>query len=173
MLVKLGWWSFRREMWWCDVMGFEGQCVQAVGRCKAVIGERREDVIKFWGTVLDIQYIRMMKWMERRERVVKGKCHKITWNCHVRENNVYECKTRFKELHSANNDTCIFGSETCMWNKAHQFRVHAVEMSFLIGAYGMTRWKDESHENVQYTKDVKVVQIVDRWSEYKRKTEII
>ncbi len=35
-----------------------------------------------------------------------------------------------------------------MWNKVQQLRVRAVEMSFLRGACGMTRWNSESNENI-------------------------
>ncbi len=35
-----------------------------------------------------------------------------------------------------------------MWNRAQQSRVHSVEMSYLRGACGMTRWEGESNEHV-------------------------
>ena len=40
------------------------------------------------------------------------------------------------------------GSETWTWNRAQQLRVSAVEMSYLRGACGVTRWEDESNESV-------------------------
>ncbi len=41
----------------------------------------------------------------------------------------------------------MYGSQTWTWNRA-QSRVHDVEMSYLRGACGVTRWKDESNESV-------------------------
>ncbi len=42
--------------------------------------------------------------------------------------------------------TLTCGSETWMWNRAQQSRVCAVEMSYLRGACGVTRWEGESNE---------------------------
>ncbi len=39
-------------------------------------------------------------------------------------------------------------SETWTWNRAQQSRVCAVEMSYLRGACGLTRWEGESSESV-------------------------
>ncbi len=44
--------------------------------------------------------------------------------------------------------TLMYGSETWTWNRAQQSRVHAVEMSYLRGACGVTRWDGESNESV-------------------------
>ncbi len=41
-----------------------------------------------------------------------------------------------------------YGSETWMWNRAQQSRERAVEMSYLRGACGVTRWDGESNESV-------------------------
>ncbi len=44
--------------------------------------------------------------------------------------------------------TLTYGSETWIWNRAQQSRTHAVEMSYLRGAHGVTRWEGESNESV-------------------------
>ncbi len=44
--------------------------------------------------------------------------------------------------------TLTYGSETWTWNRAQQSRVCAVEMSYLRGACGVTRWDGESNESV-------------------------
>ncbi len=41
-----------------------------------------------------------------------------------------------------------YGSETWTWNRAHLSRVHAVEMSYLRRACGVTRWEAKSNESV-------------------------
>ncbi len=43
-----------------------------------------------------------------------------------------------------------------MWSRAHQSRVHAVEMSSLRGACGVTRWDCVSDENLYERCGVKV-----------------
>ena len=37
-----------------------------------------------------------------------------------------------------------YGSETWIWNRAQQSRVHGVEIIYLIGACGMIRWEGEN-----------------------------
>ena len=44
--------------------------------------------------------------------------------------------------------TLMYGSETWTWNRAQQSGVHDVKMSYLRGACGVTRWKDETNESV-------------------------
>ncbi len=44
--------------------------------------------------------------------------------------------------------TLTYGSETWMWNRAQQSRVGAVEMSYLRGACGVTRWDGVSNKSV-------------------------
>ena len=44
--------------------------------------------------------------------------------------------------------TLMYGSETWIWNRAQQSRVCAVEISYLRGVYGLTRWEGESNESV-------------------------
>ncbi len=44
--------------------------------------------------------------------------------------------------------TLTYGSQTWTWNRAQQLRVDAVEMSYLTGACGVTRWDGESNESV-------------------------
>ncbi len=44
--------------------------------------------------------------------------------------------------------TLTYGSETWTMNRAQQSRVCAVEMSYLRGACGVTRWEGESKERV-------------------------
>ncbi len=40
------------------------------------------------------------------------------------------------------------------WNKAQHSRVHAVEMSYLRGACGVTRWEGETNESVYESCDM-------------------
>ncbi len=40
------------------------------------------------------------------------------------------------------------GSETWMWNRGQQSKVHAVETSYMRGACGVTRWDGESNESI-------------------------
>ncbi len=47
--------------------------------------------------------------------------------------------------------TLMYGSEMWMWNRVQQSRVCAVEMSYLRGACGATRWDGESNESVYET----------------------
>ncbi len=42
----------------------------------------------------------------------------------------------------------MYGSENWTWNRAQQSRVRVVEMSYLRGACGLTRWDGESNEIV-------------------------
>ncbi len=44
--------------------------------------------------------------------------------------------------------TLTYGSENCTWNGAQQSRVRAVEMSYLRGACGVSRWDGLSNESV-------------------------
>ena len=44
--------------------------------------------------------------------------------------------------------TLTYGSETWTWNRAQQSTVCAVEMSYLRGVCGVTRWDGESNESV-------------------------
>ena len=44
--------------------------------------------------------------------------------------------------------TLKYGSETWTWNRAQQSRVHAVEISYLRGACGVTRWEGDSNKSV-------------------------
>ena len=44
--------------------------------------------------------------------------------------------------------TLTYGSETWTWNRAQQSRVRGVEMSYLRGACGVTRWDSLSNESV-------------------------
>ncbi len=44
--------------------------------------------------------------------------------------------------------TLMYGSETWACNRAQQSSVHAVKMSYLRGACGVTRWDGKSNENV-------------------------
>ncbi len=43
--------------------------------------------------------------------------------------------------------TLMYGSETWTRNRAQQSSMHAVEMSYLRGAGGVTRWSGENNEN--------------------------
>ncbi len=42
----------------------------------------------------------------------------------------------------------MYGSETWTWNRGQRLRVRAVEMSYLRGTCGVTRWHAESNESV-------------------------
>ncbi len=44
--------------------------------------------------------------------------------------------------------TTTYGSETWTWNRTHKSRVRPVEISYLRGACGVTRWEVESTEGV-------------------------
>ncbi len=44
--------------------------------------------------------------------------------------------------------TSTYGSETWTWNRAQLPGVHAVEMSYLRGECGVTRWDGDSNESV-------------------------
>ncbi len=44
--------------------------------------------------------------------------------------------------------TLMHGSEMWTWSRAQQSRVRAVEMSYLRGACGVTRWDGDSKESV-------------------------
>ncbi len=44
--------------------------------------------------------------------------------------------------------TLTYGSENWTWNGTQQSRVHAVEMSYLRGACGVSRWDGLSNANV-------------------------
>ncbi len=44
--------------------------------------------------------------------------------------------------------TLTYGSENWIWNGAQQSRVHAVEMSYLRGACGVSRWDGLNNESV-------------------------
>ncbi len=48
--------------------------------------------------------------------------------------------------------TLTYGSENWTWNGAQQSRVRAVEMSYLRGACGVSRWHGLNNESV-YEKD--------------------
>ena len=41
-----------------------------------------------------------------------------------------------------------YGSSTWIWNRTQLLRVRGVEMSYLRGACGVTRWECESNESV-------------------------
>ncbi len=44
--------------------------------------------------------------------------------------------------------TLSYASETWTWNATEQSRIRAVEMSYLRGACGMSRWDGESNEDM-------------------------
>ncbi len=44
--------------------------------------------------------------------------------------------------------TLTYGLENWTWNEAQQLRVRAVEMSYLRGACGVSRWDGLSNESV-------------------------
>jgi len=44
--------------------------------------------------------------------------------------------------------TITYAAETWTWNEAHQSRIRAVEMSYLRGACGVSRWDGERNERV-------------------------
>ncbi len=43
--------------------------------------------------------------------------------------------------------TLSYASETWMWNAAQQSRIQAVEMNYMLGACGVSRWDGKSNED--------------------------
>ncbi len=84
---------------------------------------------------------------EIRERAVKGRSVIGSLARVMKGRNVsMEVKRGLKN--SILLPTLTYGSETWMWNMAQQSRVCAVEMSYLRGVCGVTRWEGESSESV-------------------------
>ena len=101
-------------------------------------------IIKYLGTVLskhgDMEG-------EVRERVMKGRSAIGSLERVMKGRNVsMEIKRGLRN--SILLPTLTYGSETWTWNKGQQSRVRAVEMSYLRGACGATRWDGESNESV-------------------------
>ncbi len=98
---------------------------------------------KYLGTVLS----KLGEMEEVRERAVKGK-NIIGYLARVMKRRNVSMEVKRGLRNSIFLLTLMYGSETWTWNRAQQSRVHAVEMSYLRGAYGVTRWDGESNENV-------------------------
>ncbi len=82
-------------------------------------------------------------WRNERERAVKGR---IVIGSLARIMKVRNVSLEVKR--GLRNRVLLYGSETWTWNRAQQSRVCAVEMSYLRGACGVTRWEGESNESV-------------------------
>ncbi len=95
----------------------------------------------------------MDREIRQRERAVKGRSVIGSFTKVMKGRNVsMEVKRGLRD--SILLPVFIYGSETWTWNRAQQSRVHAVEMSYLRGACGVTRttkacMKDAAWELVQ------------------------
>ncbi len=84
---------------------------------------------------------------EIRERVMKGRSVVGSLAGVMKGRNVsMEVKRGLKN--SILLPTLIYGSENWTWNGAQQSRVRALEMSYLRGACGVSRWDGLSYANV-------------------------
>ncbi len=113
-------------------------------RCEVVMGGERMEVViecKYLGTIL-----RKHREMEEvGERAVKGRRVMGSLARVMRGRNV-SMEVKRGPRNSIVLPTLMYGSETWMWNRAWQSRVRAVEMRYLRGACGVTRWDGESNE---------------------------
>ena len=115
--------------------------------CNIIIeGTKLEEVreFKYLGSML-CKYGSMEG--EIRERAVKGRQAIGTLGRIMRGRNV-SLNVKKGLRNSIVLPTLTYGSETWTWNDAQQSRVQAVEMSYLRGACGVTRWDRERNESV-------------------------
>ncbi len=136
----------RREVEVVDFRKQYGVGVLVNERCEIVLEERMEVVkeLKYLGTVLS-KYGEMEG--EVRERAVKGRTAIISL-ARVMKGRSVSIEVRRGLRNSIHLPTLTYGSEMWMWNGAQQSRVHAVDMSYLRGACGVTRWDGESNKSV-------------------------
>ena len=117
------------------------------GGCNILMnGERLEEVeeFKYLGSVMS-KYGGMDE--EIRERVVKGRQAMGTLNAIMKNRRVsMEVKKGLRD--SIVLPTLTYGSETWTWSETHQSKIRAVEMDYLRGACGVTRWERESNERI-------------------------
>ena len=137
----------RREMEVCDFSMPYRVEVPAVRRCNIALGgEKMEEVsqFKYLGTVLG-KHGEMEG--EIQERVLRGR--NVTGSlARVMKGRSVSMEVKIGIRNSILLPSLTYGSETWAWNRAQQSRVRAVEMSYLRGACGVTRWDGESNENV-------------------------
>ncbi len=122
-------------------------CVLVDDRCETVMGGEKMEVVKefkYLGTVLSTDG--EMEG-EVRERAVKGRSVIGSLGRVMKGRNM-SMKVKRGPRNNVLLPTLRYGSETWMWNRAQQARVHAVEMSYPREACGVTRWDGESNENV-------------------------
>ncbi|MCP5003018.1 MAG: hypothetical protein GY941_03575 [Planctomycetes bacterium] len=116
-------------------------------RCEIMLGrEMMEEVdeFKYLGTVL-CKHGSMEG--ETRERAVKGRQVIGSLGRIMKGRNVsMEVKRGLRN--SIVLPTLTYASETWTWNSAQQSRIGAVEMSYLRGACGLSRWDEVSNESV-------------------------
>ncbi len=104
---------------------------------------RRVKEFKYLGTGA------MHTWRDgwrNRERAVKGRSVIGSLARVMKERNV-STEVKRSLRNSILLPTLTYGSETWIWNRAQQSKVHAVEMSYLRQACGVTRWEGESNES--------------------------
>ncbi len=116
-------------------------------RCEIMMGGERMEVVKefkYLGTVL-----KRNGEMEGevRERAVKGRSV-IGSLARVMKGRSVSMEVQRGLRNSILLPTLMYGSETWTWNRAQQSRVCTVEMSYLSGECGVTRWDGESNESV-------------------------
>ncbi len=132
-----------------EVVNFGNQyrvSVPVCDMCERVMGGEKMEVVKefkYLGAVLS----KHGEMEEVRERTVKGRSVIGSLGRVMKGRNVsMEAKRGLRNSVLLPTLTC--GSGTWAWNRAQQSRVRAVEMSYLRGACGVTRWDGESNESV-------------------------
>ncbi|KAK3893665.1 hypothetical protein Pcinc_002527 [Petrolisthes cinctipes] len=116
-------------------------------KCEITLrGERMEEVkeFKYLGTVM-CKHGSMEG--EIRERAVKGR-QVIGSLGRIMKGRSVSMEVKRGLRNSIILSTLTYASETWTWSRAHQSRIGAVEMSYLRGACGLTRWDGESNESV-------------------------
>ena len=121
--------------------------VPVAENCEIILGGEKMEVVKefkYLGTVL-CKHGEMDG--EIRARAVKGRSAIGALDRIMKGRNVsMEVKRGLRN--SILLPTLTYGSETWTWNSAQQSRLRAVEMSYLRGACGVTRWDGLSNESV-------------------------
>ena len=83
----------------------------------------------------------------KREDCERQVCHRMSLARIIRGRNV-SMEVERGLRNSILLPTLTYGSETWTWNGTQQSRVYAVDMSYLRGACGVTRWEGESNESL-------------------------
>ncbi len=115
-------------------------------RCEIVMGGERMEVVKefkYLGRVLS----KHGEMEEVRERAMKGRSV-IGSLARVMKWITMSMEVKRGLRNSILLPTLTYGSEPWTWNRAQQSRVHALELSYLRGSCGVTRWDGESNERV-------------------------